>query len=104
MSYATNSQHYALSLSLSRLHVNNKLNRHAGNLLACPDGRLCYLDFGMMSYADTNQRNGFLLAVVVGLHLLVDESCRCCQLDLHLSHYDGTTNLDFVFVPRTNSM
>ena len=37
---------------------------HAGNLLACPDGRLCYLDFGMMSYADRTQRNGFLLAVV----------------------------------------
>jgi hypothetical protein len=37
---------------------------HAGNLLACPDGRLCYLDFGMMSYAARNQRNGFLLAVV----------------------------------------
>lgn len=37
---------------------------HAGNLLACPDGRLCYLDFGMMSFADKEQRNGFLLAVV----------------------------------------
>ena len=37
---------------------------HAGNLLACPDGRLCYLDFGMMSYADRQQRNGFLLAVI----------------------------------------
>mmetsp|Transcript_35020 Transcript_35020/g.84763 ORF Transcript_35020/g.84763 Transcript_35020/m.84763 type:complete len:756 (-) Transcript_35020:3488-5755(-) len=37
---------------------------HAGNLLACADGRLCYLDFGMMSYADRRQRNGFLLAVV----------------------------------------
>jgi len=37
---------------------------HAGNLLACPDGRLCYLDFGMMSYASKAQRNGFLLAVV----------------------------------------
>jgi len=37
---------------------------HAGNLLACPDGRLCFLDFGMMSYAATAQRNGFLLAVV----------------------------------------
>jgi predicted unusual protein kinase regulating ubiquinone biosynthesis (AarF/ABC1/UbiB family) len=36
----------------------------AGNLLACPDGRLCYLDFGMMSYASKAQRNGFLLAVV----------------------------------------
>ncbi|KAL7534614.1 hypothetical protein ACHAXR_005995 [Thalassiosira sp. AJA248-18] len=37
---------------------------HAGNLLATPDGRLCYLDFGMMSYAAAAQRNGFLLAVV----------------------------------------
>lgn len=37
---------------------------HAGNLLACKDGRLCYLDFGMMSYAERAQRNGFLLAVV----------------------------------------
>ena len=37
---------------------------HAGNLLACKDGRLCYLDFGMMSYAASRQRNGFLLAVV----------------------------------------
>eukprot|EP00593_Proboscia_inermis_P009848 CAMPEP_0171322374 /NCGR_PEP_ID=MMETSP0816-20121228/114915_1 /TAXON_ID=420281 /ORGANISM="Proboscia inermis, Strain CCAP1064/1" /LENGTH=418 /DNA_ID=CAMNT_0011820831 /DNA_START=1334 /DNA_END=2590 /DNA_ORIENTATION=- len=37
---------------------------HGGNLLACADGRLCYLDFGMMSYAAAEQRNGFLLAVV----------------------------------------
>mmetsp|Transcript_18161 Transcript_18161/g.22231 ORF Transcript_18161/g.22231 Transcript_18161/m.22231 type:complete len:1040 (+) Transcript_18161:205-3324(+) len=37
---------------------------HAGNLLVVPDGRLCYLDFGMMSYAAAPQRNGFLLAVV----------------------------------------
>lgn len=37
---------------------------HAGNLLATRDGRLCYLDFGMMSYATADQRNGFLLAVV----------------------------------------
>lgn len=37
---------------------------HGGNLLACEDGRLCYLDFGMMSYANSAQRNGFLLAVV----------------------------------------
>ena len=39
-------------------------SRFSGNLLACPDGRLCYLDFGMMSYATLDQRNGFLLAVV----------------------------------------
>eukprot|EP00984_Skeletonema_dohrnii_P021911 scaffold11055_cov109-Skeletonema_dohrnii-CCMP3373.AAC.2 len=34
------------------------------DLLATKDGRLCYLDFGMMSYAAAKQRNGFLLAVV----------------------------------------
>ena len=59
----------------SGIHVNFVLNifnvaanrSHyfiSGNLLACPDGRLCYLDFGMMSYANREQRNGFLLAVV----------------------------------------
>jgi len=37
---------------------------HGGNLLVVDDGRLCYLDFGMMSYAESKQRNGFLLAVV----------------------------------------
>jgi len=37
---------------------------HGGNVLATPDGRLCYLDFGMMSYANVRQRNGFLLAVI----------------------------------------
>ena len=37
---------------------------HAGNMLATKDGRLCYLDFGMMGYASEQQRNGFLLAVV----------------------------------------
>eukprot|EP00804_Cyclotella_cryptica_P005702 CCRYP_000066-RC/>CCRYP_000066-RC protein AED:0.31 eAED:0.31 QI:2105/1/1/1/0.75/0.4/5/294/436 len=42
-------------------HINSP---HAGNLLATKDGRLCYLDFGMMSYAAAKQRNGFLLAVV----------------------------------------
>jgi predicted unusual protein kinase regulating ubiquinone biosynthesis (AarF/ABC1/UbiB family) len=75
--------------------LETRADPHAGNLLACPDGRLCYLDFGtyrrstvqdesqktilalklitnsletlpvgMMSYAASNQRNGFLLAVV----------------------------------------
>ena len=29
---------------------------HAGNLLATDDGRLCYLDFGMMSYLEERQR------------------------------------------------
>jgi predicted unusual protein kinase regulating ubiquinone biosynthesis (AarF/ABC1/UbiB family) len=52
------------STTNSSLSIAAPTDPHAGNLLACPDGRLCYLDFGMMSYADTQQRNGFLLAVV----------------------------------------
>jgi len=53
--------------------------RHAGNLLACKDGRLCYLDFGMMSYASATQRNGFLLAVVHIVNRDWDELVRLYQ-------------------------
>ena len=28
---------------------------HAGNLLAMPNGKLCYLDFGMVSYVEPGQ-------------------------------------------------
>ncbi len=37
---------------------------HPGNLLALPDGRLCYLDFGMMSEVTKNSRTGLIKAVV----------------------------------------
>ncbi|MBO9999217.1 MAG: AarF/ABC1/UbiB kinase family protein [Cyanobacteria bacterium SID2] len=37
---------------------------HPGNLLAMPDGRLAYLDFGMMSEVKTYQRYGLIEAVV----------------------------------------
>ena len=36
----------------------------AGNLLAMQDGRLCYLDFGMMSYVESFQRIAIIEAVV----------------------------------------
>ena len=36
----------------------------AGNLLATDDGRLCYLDFGMMSYLEERQRVSIIEAVV----------------------------------------
>jgi hypothetical protein len=62
VSLDANENHFQLESHLSWLLCGQ--DPHAGNLLACPDGRLCYLDFGMMSYADRTQRNGFLLAVV----------------------------------------
>jgi hypothetical protein len=37
---------------------------HAGNLLCTPEGKLCYLDFGMMSYVEANQRYGIIEAVI----------------------------------------
>ncbi|KAM3574399.1 hypothetical protein VYU27_003692 [Nannochloropsis oceanica] len=37
---------------------------HAGNLLCTPEGKLCYLDFGMMSYVESNQRYGIIEAVI----------------------------------------
>lgn len=37
---------------------------HAGNLLAMPNGKLCYLDFGMVSYAERFQRYSIIEAVV----------------------------------------
>lgn len=63
---------------------------HAGNLLACPDGRLCYLDFGMMSYADRSQRNGFLLAVV---HIVNRDWGQLAQLYVKLGFIPEGTDL-----------
>ncbi len=37
---------------------------HPGNLLALEDGRLCYLDFGMMSEVTRTSRSGLIQAVV----------------------------------------
>jgi predicted unusual protein kinase regulating ubiquinone biosynthesis (AarF/ABC1/UbiB family) len=37
---------------------------HPGNLLAMPDGRLAYLDFGMMSQMEPYQRYGLIGAIV----------------------------------------
>ncbi len=37
---------------------------HPGNLLALPDGRLCYLDFGMMSEVSRESRTGLIQSVV----------------------------------------
>lgn len=37
---------------------------HAGNLLAMSNGKLCYLDFGMVSYVESSQRYSIIEAVV----------------------------------------
>lgn len=65
--------------------------KQAGNLLATPDGRLCYLDFGMMSYAAQNQRNGFLLAVV---HIVNRDWPALVQLYVQLGFIPEGTDLE----------
>jgi predicted unusual protein kinase regulating ubiquinone biosynthesis (AarF/ABC1/UbiB family) len=66
------------------------LDPHAGNLLACKDGRLCYLDFGMMSYAASSQRNGFLLAVV---HIVNRDWSELAKLYVRLGFIPAGTDL-----------
>jgi predicted unusual protein kinase regulating ubiquinone biosynthesis (AarF/ABC1/UbiB family) len=39
-------------------------SQQAGNLLAMQNGQLCFLDFGMVSYVEANQRYGIIEAVI----------------------------------------
>ena len=50
---------------------------HAGNLLATPDGKLAFLDFGMMSYVEPYQRYAIIEAVV---HLVNRDFSALAQL------------------------
>jgi hypothetical protein len=72
-----------------------------GNLLACPDGRLCYLDFGMMSYADSKQRNGFLLAVV---HIVNRDWPELVQLYVKLGFIPEGVDLRPIEVALENAL
>jgi len=54
---------------------------HAGNFLATPNGKLCYLDFGMMSYVEAKQRYGIIEAVV---HLVNRDFVSLTQLYVRL--------------------
>jgi aarF domain-containing kinase len=50
---------------------------HAGNLLAMSNGKLCYLDFGMVSYVEASQRYSIIEAVV---HLVNRDFLSLAQL------------------------
>lgn len=66
-----------------------------------PDGRLCYLDFGMMSYAASEQRNGFLLAVV---HIVNRDWDELVQMYQRLGFIPEGTNLKPIAVALENSL
>lgn len=50
---------------------------HAGNLLAMSSGKLCYLDFGMVSYVEASQRYSIIEAVV---HMVNRDFNSLCNL------------------------
>jgi aarF domain-containing kinase len=50
---------------LFRTNINHdKISFFIGNLLAMPNGKLCYLDFGMVSFVEANQRFSIIEAVI----------------------------------------
>ena len=64
---------------------------HPGNLLATPDGKLAYLDFGMMSRIKPYQRYGLIEAVV---HLVNRDFDSLAQDYIKLDFLTPDTNLE----------
>jgi predicted unusual protein kinase regulating ubiquinone biosynthesis (AarF/ABC1/UbiB family) len=63
---------------------------HPGNLLATPDGKLAYLDFGMMSEIRLDQRYGLINAIV---HIVNREFEALAQDYVHLGFLTPETDL-----------
>ena len=64
---------------------------HPGNLLALEDGRLCYLDFGMMSEVTRKSRSGLIQAVV---HLVNKNFDKLSQDFVKLGFLSEEVNLE----------
>lgn len=64
---------------------------HLGNLLARPNGSLCYLDFGMMSEVEPAQRYGIIEAVV---HMVNRDFEALAELYVRLGFLPPETNLE----------
>lgn len=63
---------------------------HLGNLLATPNGNLCYLDFGMMSEVEPAQRYGIIEAVV---HMVNRDFNALAELYVRLGFLPPETDL-----------
>ncbi|EME26393.1 aarF domain-containing kinase [Galdieria sulphuraria] len=64
---------------------------HGGNLMATKDGKLCYLDFGMMSELKPAQRYGIIEAVV---HMVNRDFRSLARLYVRLGFLPEDTHLD----------
>ncbi len=72
---------------------------HPGNLLSMPDGRLAYLDFGMMSTIEPYQRYGLIEAVV---HLVNRDFEGLAQDYVNLDFLTPETDLSPIIPALTN--
>ncbi|KAI9129136.1 AarF/ABC1/UbiB kinase family protein [Acaryochloris sp. CCMEE 5410] len=66
---------------------------HLGNLLATPDGKLAYLDFGMMSKINQEQRYGLINAIV---HIINREFEALAHDYVHLGFLTPETDLESI--------
>jgi predicted unusual protein kinase regulating ubiquinone biosynthesis (AarF/ABC1/UbiB family) len=73
---------------------------HPGNLLALPDGRLAYLDFGMMSEVTRESRTGLIQAVV---HLVNRDFVALSSDFVRLGFLEEDVNLEPI-VPAFESV
>jgi predicted unusual protein kinase regulating ubiquinone biosynthesis (AarF/ABC1/UbiB family) len=64
---------------------------HPGNLLVMNDGRLAYLDFGMMSQVNSEQRYGLIEAII---HLVNRDYAALSKDYVKLGFLTSTVNLD----------
>ncbi|WP_443029226.1 ABC1 kinase family protein [Spirulina sp. CS-785/01] len=89
---ATHLVEVGVSCSLRQLleHGFFHADPHPGNLLATPDGRLVYLDFGMMSRIKPYQRYGLIEAVV---HLVNRDFEALAQDYIKLEFLDPDTDV-----------
>lgn len=72
---------------------------HPGNLLAMPDGRLAYLDFGMMSRIKPYQRYGLIEAVV---HLVNRDFDSLAEDYIKLDFLTPDTNIEPIIPALAN--
>lgn len=74
---------------------------HLGNLLARPNGNLCYLDFGMMSEVEPAQRYGIIEAVV---HMVNRDFAALANLYVRLGFLPPETKLEPIIEALNNAL
>ena len=74
---------------------------HLGNLLATPQGNLCYLDFGMMSEVEPHQRYGIIEAVI---HMVNRDFDALANLYVRMGFLPGDIDLKPIVEALNNAL